>query len=1409
MASNYDPTFANVVTGQSSTAATQSPPRRSPLDELFDDPDYAAADVEERRAVLRHVAQSDPDYAQATQEEQRAFEEFAVTKIPLQKRAADAQRNAPLAAELYQPNVLKEGAAAVDAVVKPAMEPVVAPFREQWYEPMKERATQGVEMLKQGLGSDPGPQIAPDVLPPFANRALKTGLGALTAASAVTVPFENAAGQLGQLAGFTEEGALPAIRGLGGLAGGAAISGALPGGVMRRVAEETIGIGQIEGPGADISKAMDAARPGFEPLDATMQRVSAMESAERARDMMAARAAARQNRQAAGVVVRPEGDIVLPPQGAPAGAAGVLRREAGDVPLGPRGEELPVEGDVYIGPQHAPQAPARPATIDSEAVPPAVVAGPGVLRRPEGDVPLAGAQGPAGGVMRRPEGDVALPQPPDPEAATRAFVEREGGDARRLETIRPDDAYMERVAKDYDRLQSRPDSPKVQRTYRAFADAVRRQYQFMTEELGIAVEYTPQDPYKNSKEMFEDVAQNRRLRVYSGGDPHPALTTDENNMFRAVHDFFGHYRNMHQFGSTGEFNATLAHSQMFPKAAQPALFTETLGQNAWVNYGPRSKRAGMAASIKDQPFATQKAGLLNSRLVDEALGMRRAKVETPTGRPIGMALPDSTRLAAEAAHDRPEWLQNAIAKAQAEIAESVEYLRTHRGAGVDAKLGARDASNLAIVGAGVLWDMGGKGYKVFRRTMRELHPDVPVDSWKDIYIKAQILLAKAELGINEAEFQQLVDEGRALDGHLWYEKGMADVRRAVREMPDIVEGVEPEDVHMGMQGAYSPRVQVSRSVEDQLTGFQDAIRGDRVTTTLVPKLPAEGLRGGKWSGDPRKVDPYVKNLQSAIRGGAPDEVPIDTIMARMFGKTEKFSELERGVMTQGVKARARRIGEAAGRTQAASWVGYQHRVGNLTSAAPFSETFLKALEARGGVQGMQKLAATKGVWDDMVGKFDDPEIGGFSYDFVERRFMEPGEKLYIVSMYPERQAVLKPGERLTRDRLRRYANANRDLLDRFAKADDTPLPKHVLGAWRDSKTGKTYLDVSAATPNREAAVEAGRLYDQIAVFDLEKMEEIPTGGTGEGVTQFGEAGPILKRAEELGLGNAEYMRDAAEGRGRDALRRVMRGTRATVRRIEQQLKRARDASAQRLYEKHAAPGRASLRGSGSIYDTEDLRDLAVIGAYELLEKGKNIEAWRQAMLKQYPDLAPKLDEVLQGSKSYLGRIGAKQVAQLERSARPGAAASPAASIPPAKGMRPSPDAERVPIPVPTKLATKSLNEDVMRTIANRWQEQGGVWDEAAKKQYNQVSDKIAADIADGVVDLRDMVDTLRDSGVSLEDFGRYVFKGSASEAGHKLNTLARVSRELDRLATDDEVLERALKDLNGVEEMLRDLDGIC
>jgi hypothetical protein len=104
-----------------------------------------------------------------------------------------------------------------------------------------------------------------------------------------------------------------------------------------------------------------------------------------------------------------------------------------------------------------------------------------------------------------------------------------------------------------------------------------------------------------------------------------------NDVFRAVHDFFGHARRGLSFGPRGEFNAWREHSALYSGEAQGALAAETIGQTAWTQLGPhllnqkgellKPGEPGFAPR-KTRPYAEQKNIVLPPELVSEAKGVQ-------------------------------------------------------------------------------------------------------------------------------------------------------------------------------------------------------------------------------------------------------------------------------------------------------------------------------------------------------------------------------------------------------------------------------------------------------------------------------------------------------------------------------------------------------------------------------------------------------------------------------------------------------------------------------------------------------------------------------------------------------------------------------------------------------------------
>jgi len=92
-----------------------------------------------------------------------------------------------------------------------------------------------------------------------------------------------------------------------------------------------------------------------------------------------------------------------------------------------------------------------------------------------------------------------------------------------------------------------------------------------------------------------------------------------NDLFRIVHDYFGHFKEGHGFRAAGEENAWRSHAAMYSNEARPAMTSETRGQNSWVNYGPHGA-ANRKASAADTVFSEQKMGLLPDWAINEGRG---------------------------------------------------------------------------------------------------------------------------------------------------------------------------------------------------------------------------------------------------------------------------------------------------------------------------------------------------------------------------------------------------------------------------------------------------------------------------------------------------------------------------------------------------------------------------------------------------------------------------------------------------------------------------------------------------------------------------------------------------------------------------------------------------------------------
>jgi hypothetical protein len=200
-----------------------------------------------------------------------------------------------------------------------------------------------------------------------------------------------------------------------------------------------------------------------------------------------------------------------------------------------------------------------------------------------------------------------------------------------------DPSRSRRIAAAYDAMKDDPNEPLTKASYNAMINETMAQYEH-AKKAGLKIEFwnpeKDKDPYGASPRLAtEDVRNNHHMWVfptysgYGSGDPiseddvkrNPLLQlTGEtwngipvtvNDVFRAVHDYYGHAKEGVGFRADGEENAWRSHASMYSPLARMAMTSETRGQNSWLNYGPHGDK-NRTARTEDTIFADQKIGVM-------------------------------------------------------------------------------------------------------------------------------------------------------------------------------------------------------------------------------------------------------------------------------------------------------------------------------------------------------------------------------------------------------------------------------------------------------------------------------------------------------------------------------------------------------------------------------------------------------------------------------------------------------------------------------------------------------------------------------------------------------------------------------------------------------------------------------
>lgn len=163
------------------------------------------------------------------------------------------------------------------------------------------------------------------------------------------------------------------------------------------------------------------------------------------------------------------------------------------------------------------------------------------------------------------------------------------------------------ISYEFEKMEESIDSMETKAAYTQMVKETIAQYEAIISQ-GYQVEINNEEPYASSADMIDDLRQNKNMKIFSteSGFGDTAITEEQrernpllqrtsyvdkngqpllaNDLFRFVHDFFGHAELGNGFGAIGEENAWRVHVTMYSPMAARAMTTETRGQNSWVNF---------------------------------------------------------------------------------------------------------------------------------------------------------------------------------------------------------------------------------------------------------------------------------------------------------------------------------------------------------------------------------------------------------------------------------------------------------------------------------------------------------------------------------------------------------------------------------------------------------------------------------------------------------------------------------------------------------------------------------------------------------------------------------------------------------------------------------------------------------
>ncbi|HEU5111578.1 MAG TPA: crotonobetainyl-CoA--carnitine CoA-transferase [Micromonosporaceae bacterium] len=192
---------------------------------------------------------------------------------------------------------------------------------------------------------------------------------------------------------------------------------------------------------------------------------------------------------------------------------------------------------------------------------------------------------------------------------------------------RPDEGFCREVADHFAAAPAREHGPALDRAYATLKAENLRQFRLALDAgIRVAPWLGTGQPYRGIADLTTRLRASGVLHVYlprAGHGPgaatpdHPmcepagirvdGVEFTHNDVFRAVHDLFGHVLYGASMGPVGEFRAAHGHMAMYSAAAHPVVFTEQVSQICWFFYGPHLRDASGRLPRRGDPDWTPPA----------------------------------------------------------------------------------------------------------------------------------------------------------------------------------------------------------------------------------------------------------------------------------------------------------------------------------------------------------------------------------------------------------------------------------------------------------------------------------------------------------------------------------------------------------------------------------------------------------------------------------------------------------------------------------------------------------------------------------------------------------------------------------------------------------------------------------